>query len=89
MRDQTKLEEYWREAKAFVKTRTKDPKDQPWFAFVKGSEARRRWELYFKWRLGCLPVGLKYQDQNQINEFLVPCEWPQEFDPDYQPRGYA
>jgi hypothetical protein len=85
MRDQTKLEEYWREAKAFVKTRTKDPKDPPWFAFDHESNARWQWEQYFAWR-GVMPIGLDYQRTGKIDEFLVPCESPEEFDPNYRPK---
>jgi hypothetical protein len=83
---ETEIDRYWRDAKAFVKARTTDPNDPPWFAFVRHSEARLRWELYFLWRLGTMPIGLKYQDDDKIKEFLVPCEWPDDFDSRYKPK---
>lgn len=83
-KQETALEKYWREAKSFVKLRTNDPKDPPWFAFEFQSPVRSRWEQYFHWRLGFCPVGLHLQEQGKITEFLVPCEDPQEFDPGYK-----
>jgi hypothetical protein len=73
-----KIQEYWKEAKSFAKARG------DWFAFGWNSDARWKWEQYFAWRLGFVPVGLNYLKWGTINEFLVPCENPQEFDPRYR-----
>lgn len=81
-----KLDDYWRDAKRYVKAHTDDPRDPPWFAFEDGSKARWKWEMYFAERLGFMPVGLDYQRMGKIHEFLVPCELPEEFDPNYKPK---
>ena len=78
------VEEYWREAKKFVKMRTTDPDDPPWFAIDMESPQRWRWEQYFEWRLGFLPIGLTWLRQEKIESFLVPHERPQEFDGKYR-----
>jgi hypothetical protein len=86
---QQKLDEYWKDAKKFVKVHSDDPKDPSWFAFKRTDPARRTWESYFLWRLGFLPIGLSYLEWGTIKEFLVPCERPNEFDTTYGERHDA
>jgi hypothetical protein len=80
---QKQLNQYWKEAKQFVKSRSDDPKNPDWYAFDWDSDARWQWENYFSWRLGFVPIGLVYLSMGKINEFFVPCEYPSEFDPHY------
>ncbi len=84
--EQNKVNEYWKEAKRFVKMRSDDPSDPNWFAFEWNDDARWKWELYFAWRLGFVPTGLKYLKSGFIQSFLVPCEKPEDFDEIYKPR---
>lgn len=82
----TKAADYWSDARKYVKIRTNDPENPPWFSVAWEDEARWKWELYFAWRLGFMPAGMGYLRQGTIPNFLVPCERPEDFDPDYKPK---
>jgi hypothetical protein len=79
-------EVYWVQAREFVKKATTDPRSPPWYELrLDSGEELWAWAAYFQRRFGCMPAGLKGLDDRKIQVFLVPCQWPEWFDPDYRP----
>ena len=74
-------EAYWKEATDFVKRMSDDPKNPAWVAVSREMpEQIEAWKKYFRWRLGYVTRGLSMLEENKIETFLVPTEWPQWFD---------
>ena len=82
-KSQGKLADYWKEAKKYVKVRTTDTEYPPWVGLQLDEEEFKSWMAYFAW-LGATPVGISYLRCGDINEFLVPCERPEDFDARYR-----
>lgn len=64
---------------------TTDPAKPAWFDVRLGDEQLKAWANYFQAHLHFLPYGLKLLADKKITLFLVPCEWPEWFDPAYAP----
>ena len=74
-------EQYWKEATAFVRKISDDPKNPSWFDLTREMPTRlEAWENYFTRRLGFIPAGLEMLKASKISVFLVPQEWPEWFD---------
>lgn len=65
---------------------TKDPRNPPWYELrIDGGQELCAWAAYFQHRFGRQPFGMQVLADRGVSVFLVPCQWPEWFDTDYQP----
>ena len=81
-------EKYWKDAKAFVRLNTEDINDPPWFDVHRDTPQLEAWKVYFGWRLGFQPWGMRMLEGRRVNVFVTPCEWPELFDDTFKGRAH-
>jgi len=74
----TKQRVYWERALAFMGAEATRGST---FELREGTSQWRKWRQYFERHLGFMPKGMLMLARGQIGCFLVPTEWPDEFDP--------
>jgi hypothetical protein len=83
----TKSEQYWKDARHYVKLNSDDPENPAWVLLKRDDARLPAWRNYWAWRLGFQPAGIHYLQTGAIQHIFVPANLPELFDETYPKRG--